>query len=219
MDKLGITPTNAISKYAPYAAGLGAVSGVSDVFAPKPPKPGAINYGNFYNESRVPQERGKRDIPTRAAYSDYDSSEKQYYDIVNPAFQAPTVDPRLPIKKASGGSLPLKNGSFIVDARTVSELGNGSSNAGQELLARSGGQPIRGRGDGVSDSVRARIGGTQEARVARDEVQFGPEAVKRIGGGSHKTGTQKLYAMMNKAQSARKRAKRGEDTGLRHGLA
>ena len=219
MGKLGITPTNAISKYAPYAAGLGAVTGAADVFAPKPPKPGAINYGNFYNESRVPQERGKRDIPTRAAYSDYDSSEKQYYDIVNPAFQAPTVDPRLPIKKASGGSLPLKNGSFIVDARTVSELGNGSSNAGQELLARSGGQPIRGRGDGVSDSVRARIGGTQEARVARDEVQFGPEAVKRIGGGSHKTGTQKLYAMMNKAQSARKRAKRGEDTGLRHGLA
>ena len=219
MDKLGISPTSAISKYGPYAAGLGAVTGAADMFAPKPGKPGAIDYGNYYNESHLPQERGKRDMPARSPYSSYDSSEKQYYDNVNPAFQAPTVDPRLTIKKASGGSLPLKDGSFIVDARTVAELGNGSSGAGQDLLARSGGQPIRGRGDGVSDSVRARIGGAQEARVARDEVHFGPEAVKRIGGGNHKTGTQKLYAMMNKAQAARKTAKRGEDTGLRRGLA
>jgi hypothetical protein len=184
-----------------------------------PGKPGAVDYGNYYNESHLPQERGKRDMPARSPYSSYDSSERQYYDNVNPAFQAPTVDPRLTIKKASGGSLPLKDGSFIVDARTVAELGNGSSGAGQDLLARSGGQPIRGRGDGVSDSVRARIGGAQEARVARDEVHFGPEAVKRIGVGNHKTGTQKLYAMMNKAQAARKTAKRGEDTGLRRGLA
>lgn len=120
---------------------------------------------------------------------------------------------------ARGGEVPLKDGSFIVDARTVSELGNGSSEAGQEVLAKLGGVPIKGPGDGVSDSIRARMSGGQEARVARDEVRFSPEAVARLGKGDHKRGTQKLYAMMDKAHKARKRAGRGQDTGLRRGLA
>jgi hypothetical protein len=119
---------------------------------------------------------------------------------------------------AAGGPVNMHNGAFVVDARTVSELGNGSSNAGIELLQRLGGQPVRGRGDGVSDSVPARIGGKQEARVARDEVIFQPKAVKRLGGGSAKRGTQKLYAMMEKAHKARKRAGRGQDTKLAKGL-
>lgn len=119
---------------------------------------------------------------------------------------------------AGGGEVPLRNGSFVVDARTVSELGNGSSNAGMDLLSRMGGRPVQGPGDGVSDSVRARIGGRQEARVARDEVIFPPEAVRRMGGGSQKRGTQKLYALMDKAHKARKRAGRGTDTKLAKGL-
>ena len=120
---------------------------------------------------------------------------------------------------AKGGDVHMRDGAFVVDARTVSELGNGSSNAGMELLSRMGGHPVRGPGDGVSDSVPAKIGGKQEARVARDEVIFQPEAVKRIGGGSGKRGTQKLYALMDKAHKARKNAKRGQDTGVRRGLA
>jgi len=120
---------------------------------------------------------------------------------------------------AKGGDVHMRDGAFVVDARTVSELGNGSSNAGMELLSRMGGHPVRGPGDGVSDSVPAKIGGKQEARVARDEVIFQPEAVKRIGGGSEKRGTQKLYALMDKAHKARKNAKRGQDTGVRRGLA
>jgi hypothetical protein len=122
------------------------------------------------------------------------------------------------INRASGGPVDMRDGAFVVDARTVSELGNGSSNAGIELLQRLGGQPVRGRGDGVSDSVPARIGGKQEARVARDEVIFQPKAVKRLGGGSAKRGTQKLYAMMEKAHKARKRAGRGQDTKLAKSL-
>jgi hypothetical protein len=120
---------------------------------------------------------------------------------------------------ADGGAVNMQNGSFVVDARTVSELGNGSSNAGMELLSRMGGQPLQGPGDGVSDSIRASIGGKQEARVARDEVLFPPEAVKRIGSGSAEKGTAKLYSLMNKAHKARKKAKRGQDTKLRRGLA
>lgn len=120
---------------------------------------------------------------------------------------------------ASGGDVNLRDGSFVVDARTVSELGNGSSGAGQELLARHGGQPIRGPGDGVSDSIPANIGGRQRAKVARDEVKFDPEAVQRLGGGDLQRGAKKLYALMEKAQKARKAAGRGQDTKLRKALS
>jgi hypothetical protein len=120
--------------------------------------------------------------------------------------------------KARGGEVGMDDGSFVVDARTVSELGNGSSNAGIEHLARMGGRPVRGAGDGVSDSVPARIGGSQKARVARDEVIFSPEAVSRLGSGSHSKGTKKLYALMSKAHSARKKAGRGQDTKVAKGL-
>jgi len=115
----------------------------------------------------------------------------------------------------AAGGVNLRDGSFVVDARTVAELGNGSSGAGQEVLARMGGRPIRGPGDGVSDSIRANIGGKQEARVARDEVKFDPKAVARIGGGDPKKGSAKLYSIMKKAEKARKSASRGKDTGLR----
>lgn len=151
-----------------------------------------------------------------------------------PTYRAPEPEP-MPIRSggggyrdttmprmeayASGGAVDMRDGSFVVDARTVSELGNGSSNAGIEMLSRMGGRPVRGPGDGVSDSVRASIGGKQEARVARDEVIFSPEAVRRLGGGSDAKGTKKLYALMDKAHKARKKAKRGQDTRVRKGLA
>ena len=116
---------------------------------------------------------------------------------------------------ASGGTLHMRSGSFVMPARETAEFGNGSSGAGQQVLARLGGTPIHGPGDGVSDSIAAHIDGRQKARVARDEVHFSPEAVARLGGGNHKRGTQKLYALMDKAQKSRKSAKRGQDTGLR----
>lgn len=119
---------------------------------------------------------------------------------------------------ADGGEVEMRDGSFVVDARTVSELGNGSSNAGIEMLSKLGGHPVRGSGDGVSDSVPARIGGEQEARVARDEVIFSPEAVRRIGGGSEARGTKKLYALMDKAHKARRQSARGKDTKVAKGL-
>ncbi len=113
---------------------------------------------------------------------------------------------------AKGGSIHMDDGAFVVDARTVSELGNGSSSAGQELLARLGGRPVKGPGDGVSDSIPANIGGVQEARVARDEVIIPAAAVRKLGG------AKKLYALMEKAHKARKKAKRGEDTKVAKGL-
>ena len=151
-----------------------------------------------------------------------DSSEFQYFDTVNPVPNVKPHDPKedklietLPYPSMAAGGVSLKDGSFVVDARTVSELGNGSSGAGQDLLARFGGKPIKGPGDGVSDSIRANIGGRQEARVARDEVKFDPKAVQRLGKGNPKKGSDRLYALMAKAHDARQSAKRGQDTGLK----
>ena len=120
---------------------------------------------------------------------------------------------------AEGGEVELADGAFVLDARTVSEIGNGSSSAGLEALRRIGGRPIQGPGDGVSDSIPARIGRNQPARVARDEAIIPAEAVRKIGKGNPKRGADKLYALMDKAHKARKKAKRGQDTKVRRGLA
>lgn len=120
---------------------------------------------------------------------------------------------------AKGGEVEMEDGAFVLDARTVSELGNGSSNAGKEVLRSIGGMAIEGPGDGVSDSVPARIGRDQPARVARDEVVVPAGAVRKLGKGNAKRGADKLYALMDKAHKARKKAKRGQDTNLRRGLA
>jgi hypothetical protein len=110
---------------------------------------------------------------------------------------------------AQGGEIHLKPGGFVIDARTVAEKGAGYSPAGQAEFGKLGGIPINGPGDGVSDSIKARIG-NQPARVAAGEVYMPPEAVKRAGGARN------LYAMMNQAHKA---TKRGQPSVLRHGLA
>jgi hypothetical protein len=119
---------------------------------------------------------------------------------------------------ADGGEVQMSNGAFVLDARTVSEIGNGSSNAGMETLSRIGGRPVQGPGDGVSDSVPARIGSSQPARVARDEVIMPANVVRHIGKGNPQRGADKLYSLMDKAHKARKQAGRGHDTKLARGL-
>jgi riboflavin biosynthesis pyrimidine reductase len=95
---------------------------------------------------------------------------------------------------ARGG---LKDGAFIVSADVVSHLGNGSNDAGQKLLARGlGARPIKGKGDGMSDSIPTSIEGKQPARVADGEAYIPPEVVKKVG-------AKRLYAMMDKIRHAR----------------
>ena len=114
-----------------------------------------------------------------------------------------------------GGEVDMHNNGFVVDAHTVSEVGNGSSNAGMERFAQIGGQPIMGPGDGTSDSIPANIDGMQPAMVARDEVYMPPDAVATYGGGSLKVGEKKLYALMEQARKSRKKNGRGQSTGLK----
>ncbi|MFZ9615176.1 MAG: hypothetical protein ACO3AG_00730 [Fluviibacter sp.] len=109
---------------------------------------------------------------------------------------------------AEGGELHMEQGGFVIPARAVADAGNGYTDAGFERFAKLGGIPLRGKGDGVSDDIPARIG-NQEARVAAGEVYMPPQAVARAGGAG------KLYALVNKAHEARKR---GQNSPVARGL-
>jgi hypothetical protein len=91
----------------------------------------------------------------------------------------------------------LRDGAFIVPADVVAHLGNGSNDAGQKLLARGlGARPIKGKGDGMSDSIPTSIEGKQPAKVADGEAYIPPEVVKKVG-------SKRLYDMMAKIRKAR----------------
>jgi hypothetical protein len=103
---------------------------------------------------------------------------------------------------ANGGLLGLAkggmaSGGFVVPADVVSALGNGSTDAGlRKLYAMLGKiKPIKGKGDGLSDSIKTNIDGKQPARVADGEAYIDPKTVKRVGG------AKKLYAMMDKIRA------------------
>lgn len=66
-----------------------------------------------------------------------------------------------------------------------------------------GGRLLRGPGDGVSDSIPAVIGKKQPARLADGEFVVPARIVSEIGNGSTEAGARKLYAMMDRIQTAR----------------
>jgi hypothetical protein len=81
----------------------------------------------------------------------------------------------------------------------------GLSNARYNLGGYSdGGRLLRGPGDGVSDSIPAMIGKKQPARLADGEFVVPARIVSEIGNGSTEAGARKLYAMMDRVQSARR---------------
>jgi hypothetical protein len=122
-----------------------------------------------------------------AAAMDPTGAERAHFNVINP--QPAT-------KAAAGGG--LKDGGFVVPADVVSHLGNGSTDAGLAALQkRHGAQPIRGAGDGMSDSIKTTIDGKHPARIANGEAYISPEQVKRSGG------AKKFYAMMDKVRKER----------------
>jgi len=82
----------------------------------------------------------------------------------------------------------------------------GLSNARYNLGGYSdGGRLLRGPGDGVSDSIPAVIGKRQPARLADGEFVVPARIVSELGNGSTEAGARRLYAMMDRIQSARKK--------------
>ena len=62
---------------------------------------------------------------------------------------------------------------------------------------------LEGAGDGMSDSIKARIGGVQEARLADGEFVIPADVVSHLGNGSSNAGAKKLHAMMDRIRKAR----------------
>lgn len=69
-----------------------------------------------------------------------------------------------------------------------------------------GGQLLRGPGDGVSDSIPARIGRNQPARLANNEFVIPARIVSELGNGSTDAGAKALYKMMDRVQAGRKKS-------------
>lgn len=121
--------------------------------------------------------------------------------------QAPASGQRLSgnvtyTKKAEGGE--LETGGFVIPADVVSHFGNGSSDAGLKVLAaKLGAEPIKGDGDGMSDSIPTTIDGKEKALVAHEEAYVSPDKVAQIGGGDAKRGAKKLREMMDRIREAR----------------
>jgi hypothetical protein len=93
-------------------------------------------------------------------------------------------------QRAAGGGMMYGGGG-------ISDLGGYSD----------GGRLLRGPGDGVSDSIPATIGGKQPARLAEGEFVVPARIVSELGNGSTEAGAQKLYAMMDRVQKARRKTK------------
>jgi hypothetical protein len=55
----------------------------------------------------------------------------------------------------------------------------------------------------MSDSIKANINGTQEARLADGEFVIPADVVSHLGNGSSKAGAKQLYSMMDKVRKAR----------------
>ena len=125
--------------------------------------------GNMYPQSQ--QEHTNFATPTQMPAS---------AEVVRSDYDAKT-DPYTGVMMASGG---------------LSSLGGYSD----------GGQLLKGPGDGVSDSIPASIGQKQPARLADGEFVVPARIVSELGNGSTDAGARKLYAMMDRVQSARKKS-------------
>jgi hypothetical protein len=100
---------------------------------------------------------------------------------------------------SDGGEGGDKNGGRITQRYNmggISSLGNYSD----------GGQLLKGPGDGVSDSIPARVGSRQPARLADGEFVVPARIVSEIGNGSTDAGAKRLYAMMDRVQKNRKKS-------------
>ena len=86
-------------------------------------------------------------------------------------------------------------------------FGNGMAHGGISDLGgySDGGRLLKGPGDGVSDDIPASIGGKQPARLAEGEFVVPARIVSELGNGSTDAGAKRLYQMMDRIQSDRRK--------------
>lgn len=98
----------------------------------------------------------------------------------------------------------LEDGGFVLRASTVNGVGNGSSEAGLKYLQQKlGAVPIKGSGDGMSDSIPTTIAGKRKALVSNEEAYVPRNIVSRIGGGDINEGAAELDKFMKRVDKAK----------------
>ena len=98
--------------------------------------------------------------------------------------QGMDAESQMPVKAAQGGIMGYAGGG---------DLGSYSD----------GGRMLKGPGDGMSDSIPAKIGHHQPARLADSEFVIPADVVSHLGNGSSDAGAKQLYSMMDKVRKAR----------------
>lgn len=221
---------NASGGYSGLAADVGMAASPALFAQPEFSVPGPKDEGSNYEGPYTPSERKLR-YPTEEERRR--SSEFTFFTPSNPVpfAEGGNVEDRsikMPdasyVAGQSGGLAALKagglrEGAFIIPADVISHLGNGSSEAGMKIVReRLNARPIKGPGDGMSDSIPTTIAGRQKARVANEEAEVPPEIVASLGGGSMEKGAQKLFEMMDNVRKARtgKKKQAPEITAERH---
>jgi hypothetical protein len=190
-----LSGTEGGKKAAMYGAAAGLPLLVSE------PKPLNVPTGgpNPYNFAFDP---GREEDP-EAEYTGAPTGERRYF---KPKYR----------RLAGGGPVEEMSLSNVYDMQNarggVSDMGIDNS-TGMQRMARGGishlgdysdgGRLLRGPGDGVSDSIPAMIGNKQPARLADGEFVVPARIVSELGNGSTEAGARKLYAMMDRIQSAR----------------
>ena len=72
-----------------------------------------------------------------------------------------------------------------------------------QVRMQQGGRFLSGQGDGMSDSIRANIDGTMEARLSDGEFVVPADVVSGLGNGSSDAGADRLYTMMDRVRKER----------------
>lgn len=176
------------------AATMGALGAFPQPKMPKPPKEDDGDYEGPY----IPAER-KVSFPGADRTS---TSEFSFFSPTNP------VPGYRPMYMADGGPV---DPDYNVNIGVNSGFSDGFAVGGLTALAK-GGRFLQGPGDGTSDSIPAVIGNRQPARLADGEFVVDARTVSELGNGSSKAGAKKLYKMMDRIHSARKKARRGQDS-------
>lgn len=117
-------------------------------------------------------------------------------DIQQGAYATPWQTPvsrNMVAGSADTGVNPMNGEMSFAGGGGISDLGGYSD----------GGRMLKGPGDGMSDSIPAKIGSKQPARLADGEFVVPADVVSHLGNGSTDAGAKQLYKMMDRIRSAR----------------
>jgi hypothetical protein len=152
-------------------------------------------------------------VAAAAMAPDPEDIEDQLTDEEIDKLEGTDYDPTRRLDLTGDSGLRLIAGSPGLDTSTagaldlVDEEETGITYAAQGGLMRlaNGGYLSGGNipGDGMSDDIPARIGGTQEAALSEGEFVIPADVVSHLGNGSSNAGSKKLYAMMDNLRKAR----------------